>query len=86
MNFKCFETGEDVDTDTVITELLRCPSEPLKVILESSGNKRLLEENENPLAEFRVSLNEAVMIAENLSVNEIEAAITDAPGEGKTPL
>ena len=25
------ETDKDVDTDTVITELLRCPSEPLKL-------------------------------------------------------
>ena len=25
------ETGKDVDTDTVITELLRYPSEPLKL-------------------------------------------------------
>ena len=29
---QCFVTDEDVDTDTVITELLRCPSEPLEAM------------------------------------------------------
>lgn len=46
----------------------------------------MLEENENPLAEFRVSSNKTTTTAENLSVNEIEQAIAVAPGEGKTPL
>ena len=68
----------------VITELLRWPSEPLEIILESSENDRLLEENENLLnllAEFRFSSNKKTMIAENLSVNEIEEVITVATGE-----
>lgn len=68
----------------VITELLRWSSEPLEIILESSENDRLLEENENLLnllAEFRFSSNKKTMIAENLSVNEIEEVITVATGE-----
>ena len=81
LTLQCFGTGEDVDTDTVIEELLRCPSEPLEVILESSENKRSLGANEEPLIEFRVSSNQAIMIADNLSVNEIEEAIADAPSE-----
>lgn len=75
LTLQCFGTGEDVDTDTVIEELLRCPSEPLEVILESSENKRSLGANEEPLIEFRVSSNQAIMIADNLSVNEIEDAV-----------
>ena len=49
----------------------------------------MLEQNENPLnllAEFRFSSNKKTMIAENLSVNEIEEVITVTPGEEKTPL
>ena len=65
LTLQCFVTDEDVDTDTVITELLRCPSEPLEAMRESSANDRLLG-NENSLAKFKVSSNETTMIAENL--------------------
>ena len=33
LTLQCFETDEDVDTDPVITELLRCPSETLEVYI-----------------------------------------------------
>ena len=46
------------------------------VMLKSSENDRLFQENNNLLAEFRVSSIEATMIAKNLSVNEIEEAFT----------
>ena len=65
LTLQCFVTDEDVDTDTVITELLRCPSETLEAMWESSANDRLLG-NESSLAEFKVSSNETPMIAENL--------------------
>ena len=46
------------------------------VMLKSSENDRLFQENSNLLAEFRVSSNEATMVAKNLSANEIEEAFT----------
>ena len=33
LTLQCFKTDEDVDTVTVITELLHCPSEPLETWL-----------------------------------------------------
>ena len=41
LTIQYFQIDEDVGTDTVITELLRCPSESLEVILESSENDRM---------------------------------------------
>ena len=58
LTIQYFQIDEDVGTDTVITKLLRCPSESLEVILESSENDRLLDKNGNSLTEFKVLSNE----------------------------
>ena len=51
LTLQWFETDENVDTDTVITKLVRC-------LLK---NDRLLEENDNPLAEFQLFSKETIM-------------------------